>query len=405
MSPYFKYSCRAVLPFLLLFSYAISAYCQNIDEHRARIEKIEQEIELLDKQIYSTNQKQKNTLDELVFIKRKIENRKEILKELDTQLKKLDGEIEQKDRSIKKSERELDTLERHYEHLILNTYKNRDTRVWFLYILSSKNIGQGYRRWEYLKNYADAINEQGETIKSLRKEIIAQKNNLVKLKSQTIVSQREREKEYANLLAEQKEMEGYSKRLAANQNRYKKELESKRKEVDKLNREVERLLAQAIKQQEQKSTDKEDYPVFAASTAQLTADFASNKGKLPWPVDNGVVIEKFGQHYHPLFKGVKLPFNNGINISTSAGKSVKSVFHGVISRVVIIPGYNQCVLVEHGNYFTFYCKLADVSVKVGDRVNTGDIIGTLAISNNTSTLHFELWNKTVKQDPELWLAR
>ena len=390
---------------MLFLAIAASAHGQSVDEHRARIEKIEGEIRLLDNQIRSTSQKQKNTLDELVFIKRKIENREFILKEIDKELKRLESAITLKNSEIRRSERELDTLEKRYGHLVLNTYKNRDTRIWFLYILSSKSIGQGYRRWEYLKDYADAINRQGEEIKSMRKEIIAQKDTLVRLKNNTVATQREREREYETLLAEQKEMERYSKQLASNQNKYRRELASKRNEVEKLNREVERLLAQAIKQQEQKSTDKEDYPVFAASTAQLTADFASNKGKLPWPVDNGVIIEKFGQHYHPLFKGVKLPFNNGINISTSAGKSVKSVFHGVVSRVVIIPGYNQCVLVEHGNYFTFYCKLADVSVKVGDRINTGDIIGTLAVSNNTSTLHFELWNKTIKQDPELWLAR
>ena len=390
---------------MLFLAIAASAYGQSVDEHRARIEKIEGEIRLLDNQIRSTSQKQKNTLDELVFIKRKIENRESILKEIDKELKRLESAITLKNSEIRRNERELDTLEKRYGHLVLNTYKNRDTRIWFLYILSSKSIGQGYRRWEYLKDYADAINRQGEEIKSMRKEIIAQKDTLVRLKNNTVATQREREREYETLLAEQKEMERYSKQLASNQNKYRRELASKRNEVEKLNREVERLLAQAIKQQEQKSTDKEDYPVFAASTAQLTADFASNKGKLPWPVDNGVIIEKFGQHYHPLFKGVKLPFNNGINISTSAGKSVKSVFHGVVSRVVIIPGYNQCVLVEHGNYFTFYCKLADVSVKVGDRINTGDIIGTLAVSNNTSTLHFELWNKTIKQDPELWLAR
>ena len=390
---------------MLFLAIAASAYGQSVDEHRARIEKIEGEIRLLDNQIRSTSQKQKNTLDELVFIKRKIENREFILKEIDKELKRLESAITLKNSEIRRNERELDTLEKRYGHLVLNTYKNRDTRIWFLYILSSKSIGQGYRRWEYLKDYADAINRQGEEIKSMRKEIIAQKDTLVRLKNNTVATQREREREYETLLAEQKEMERYSKQLASNQNKYRRELASKRNEVEKLNREVERLLAQAIKQQEQKSTDKEDYPVFAASTAQLTADFASNKGKLPWPVDNGVIIEKFGQHYHPLFKGVKLPFNNGINISTSAGKSVKSVFHGVVSRVVIIPGYNQCVLVEHGNYFTFYCKLADVSVKVGDRINTGDIIGTLAVSNNTSTLHFELWNKTIKQDPELWLAR
>ena len=390
---------------MLFLAIAASAHGQSVDEHRARIEKIEGEIRLLDNQIRSTRQKQKNTLDELVFIKRKIENREFILKEIDKELKRLESAITLKNSEIRRNERELDTLEKRYGHLVLNTYKNRDTRIWFLYILSSKSIGQGYRRWEYLKDYADAINRQGEEIKSMRKEIIAQKDTLVRLKNNTVATQREREREYETLLAEQKEMERYSKQLASNQNKYRRELASKRNEVEKLNREVERLLAQAIKQQEQKSTDKEDYPVFAASTAQLTADFASNKGKLPWPVDNGVIIEKFGQHYHPLFKGVKLPFNNGINISTPAGNNVRSVFHGVVSRVVIIPGYNQCVLIEHGNYFTFYCKLADVSVKVGDKVGTGDIIGTLAVSNNTSTLHFELWNKTIKQDPELWLAR
>lgn len=390
---------------MLFLAIAASAYGQSVDEHRARIEKIEGEIRLLDNQIRSTSQKQKNTLDELVFIKRKIENRESILKEIDKELKRLESAITLKNSEIRRNERELDTLEKRYGHLVLNTYKNRDTRIWFLYILSSKSIGQGYRRWEYLKDYADAINRQGEEIKSMRKEIIAQKDTLVRLKNNTVATQREREREYETLLTEQKEMERYSKQLASNQNKYRRELASKRDEVEKLNREVERLLAQAIKQQEQKSTDKEDYPVFAASTAQLSADFAANKGKLPWPVTNGVVIEKFGQHYHPLFKGVKLPFNNGINISTPAGNNVRSVFHGIVSRVVIIPGYNQCVLIEHGNYFTFYCKLADVSVKVGDKVGTGDIIGTLAVSNNTSTLHFELWNKTVKQDPELWLAR
>lgn len=399
-----KYHLLPLL-FSLLSLSGQMGFCQSIEGHRAKIEKIEEEIELLNRQIHSTNQKQKNTLEELLFIKRKIEDREAVLRELDGRLMGLNGEIDLKDRSIRKREMELDTLEKHYKYLILNTYKNRDTRLWFLYILSGKNIAQGYRRWEYLKNYANTINRQARTIKKLREEIIAQKSDLVKLKKSTIASQREREREYQTLLADQREMESYSKKLTANKIGYMRELEAKRKEVEKLNKEVERLLAQAIKQQEKKSSDKNDYPLFVASTAKLSADFASNKGKLPWPVSSGVVIEKFGQHYHPLFKGVKLPFNNGVNISTIAGNSVKSVFHGVVSRVVLIPGYNQCVLIEHGNYFTFYCKLSEVSVKVGEIVSTGDIIGNLAVSNNTSTLHFELWNKTAKQDPELWLAK
>ena len=174
---------------VLFLAIAAAACGQSIDEHRARIEKIEGEIRLLDRQIRSTSQKQKNTLDELVFIKRKIENRESILKETDRELKRLESAINLKNSEIRRNERELDTLEKRYTHLVLNTYKNRDTRIWFLYILSSKSIGQGYRRWEYLKDYADAINSQGEEIKSIRKKIIAQKDTPIKLKNNTIATQ------------------------------------------------------------------------------------------------------------------------------------------------------------------------------------------------------------------------
>lgn len=135
---------------------------------------------------------------------------------------------------------------------------------------------------------------------------------------------------------------------------------------------------------------------------KLSSDFQSNKGKLPWPV-KGVVIEKFGQHNHPLFKGVKLPFNNGVNISTDLNSKVSAVFDGTVKQVIAIPGYNQCVLIQHGKYFTFYCKLSNVFVKVGDNVKTGQELGILSANQNTSTLHFELWNGTTKQNPELWL--
>ena len=119
----------------------------------------------------------------------------------------------------------------------------------------------------------------------------------------------------------------------------------------------------------------------------------------------GVVVEQFGVHPHPTLKNVNLPFNNGINISTRPGSSVRVVFDGVVKQVIAIPGYNQCVLVQHGQYFTFYCKLAKVGVKVGDKLSTGNAIGTLESGGSTAILHFELWNGTNKQNPELWLKK
>ena len=379
----------------------IKGYSQSVDSHKKRISQIEKDIAFLNNQISSTQKKHKNTMQELVFIQKKVSNRKEILKELDRELKEQNNEIAAKNKSIKRLEQRLDTLEHYYEHLIINTYKHRDSRLWFMYILASDNIEQGYRRWKYLKNYADAINKQGEEIIETKKELNTQKTELLNLRAETIKSQQAREKEYNNLLKEESKSKAYAKTLSKNQTKYRKQMEQKKKEAERLNREIEKMLAAAVKE---KNSPKET-PTAKADNIKLSSEFQNNKGKLPWPVSKGVVIEKFGQHYHPLFKGVKMPFNNGINISTSAGNQVECVFNGVVKQVIAIPGYNQCVLVQHGSYFTFYCKLAKVTVKAGDKVATGQTIGTLSSSENTSTLHFELWHNTTKQDPELWLRK
>lgn len=379
----------------------IKGYSQSVDSHKKRISQIEKDIAYLNNQISSTQKKHKNTMQELVFIQKKVSNRKEILKELDRELKEQNNKIAAKNNSIKRLEQRLDTLEHYYEHLIINTYKHRDSRLWFMYILASDNIEQGYRRWKYLKNYADAINKQGEEIIETKKELNNQKTELLNLRAQTLKSQQAREKEYNNLLKEESKSKAYAKTLSKNQTKYRKQMEQKKKEAERLNREIEKMLAAAVKE---KNSPKET-PAAKADNIKHSSEFQNNKGKLPWPVSNGVVIEKFGQHYHPLFKGVKMPFNNGINISTSAGSQVECVFNGVVKQVIAIPGYNQCVLVQHGNYFTFYCKLAKVTVKAGDKVSTGHILGTLSTSENTSTLHFELWHNTTKQNPELWLRK
>lgn len=389
--------CTTVMVAAILF--CNGAKGQSVNEHKSKISKIEKEIEYLNKQISSTQKKQKNTMEELVFIQNKVSNRKKILSELDRQLKAQNNEIAAKNNNISALEKRLDTLEHYYRHLILNSYKHRDSRLWFMYILSSDNIEQGYRRWKYLKNYSNAINSQGAKIKQTKAELIASKNDLLKLRSETLRAQQSREKEYNNLLKEEARSKSYAKTLAANQSKYRKQMEQKRKEAQRLNKEIERMLAEAVKKTSNSTaTSKEQ----KESNIKLSSNFQSNRGKLPWPV-KGAVIERFGQHNHPLFKGVKMPFNNGINISTSPGAKVQVVFDGTVTRVIAIPGYNQCVLVQHGNYYTFYCKLANVDVKVGDKVKTGETLGTLSISQNTSTLHFELWQNTTKQNPELWL--
>jgi murein hydrolase activator len=137
----------------------------------------------------------------------------------------------------------------------------------------------------------------------------------------------------------------------------------------------------------------------------LSDKFENNKGKLPWPVKSGAIVEQFGQHYHPVFKNIKLPFNNGVNIATDAKADVFCVFDGIVKQILVMPGYNQCVLVQHGNFFTFYTKLEKISVKSEQKISTGQVIGSLNETDGNSVIHFQLWKGTEKQDPEKWISR
>ena len=434
----------SVRTFILVFA-ALLAICmpadnlyaqtKEIENQKQKIQKLEEDITFLDKQIQSTQKQKQNTLDGLVLIQKKISNRKQILAELDSEIKKQTREISTTQNEIKTLEERLDTLEHYSRNMVYNAYKNRDTKVWFMYILASDNLEQGYRRWSYLKNYSRSMNAQAEKIRNLKKEHSGQLAKLQKRKSNNLTTQASRTKEYNKLTTEQKQGQAYAKSLDKKQNQYKKELAQKRTEANKLAKEVERLIAAEIARQQEiarkqaqlakkakedsmkaKANKQAAAPVkedkiammefeeYKANT-RLSGSFSLNKGKLPYPVSSGVIVEQFGEHPHPTLKNVKLPFNNGINISTRPGSTVKVVFDGVVKQVIAVPGYNQCVLVQHGHYFTFYCKLAKVRVKVGDKLSTGATIGTLETGYSTATLHFELWNGTTKQNPEHWLKK
>lgn len=399
------------------------AQTKEIESSKEKIKALEADISYLDKQIQTTRKQQKNTLDELVLVQTKIASRKKLLSELDVQIKGQTRDIARTRENIASLDRRLDTLEHYYRNMVYNAYKTRDTKVWFMYILASESMDQGYRRWSYLKNYSKTINSQAEKIRELKSERRLQLEQLEKMKAESLAQQNVRTKEYNKLTEEEKQGKAFAKSLDRKQNQYRQQLAKKKSEASRLAKEVERMIAAEIKRQQelarlaqkaekekeadpQKQTDigRKEFEEYSANT-KLSGSFSLNKGKLPYPVAQGVVVEKFGVHPHPTLKNVTLPFNNGINISTKPGSSVRVVFDGVVKQIVAIPGYNQCVLVQHGQYFTFYCKLAKVDVKVGTKLSTGDTIGMLESGGSTATLHFELWNGTSKQNPELWLKK
>ncbi len=363
---------------------------QNSSDKRAAISRLKEEIQFIDGELKAATTKHKESYDHLLLLQRKSASRKALVAESDKALRGLRDSIAIKERQIQLLQREIDTLEKYYSSLVYNTYKNRDNRVWFMYLLASENPGQGYRRYTYLKNLAETMNSEAREILDAKARLSGEKDALDGMVQDAADLKKEREQEYSTLLAEQKKTQAVVNTLAKDKKKYKAELDRKRKEMDRLNREVQKAVSKEVSKK-----DQIDYTV--------SGKFEQNKGKIPWPV-RGVVTEKFGVQKHPIYKNITLPANNGITITAKKGSEVKCVFEGIVKQIMIMPGYNQCVLVQHGEYFTFYCKLAKASVKAGQKVAAGATLGSLeAGDDDNSQLHFQIWKGNNKQNPEVWL--
>lgn len=373
---------------------------QDIKSHEQRKARLEKDIELIDMQLADNKARSRSALSRLDLVRTQISNRKALVAESGRMIRKYSDEIYLSQLEINRLNARIDTLTVHYGKLVRSAYKNRDAKVWYMYILASDNLGQAFRRYSYFKNLSGEMRRQAERIRESRSELEARKTGLQKMKAEAEQVKAAREKELASLQNEEKESQELVSQLRRNRSRYEKELASKRKEINALNKEIERLIAEAMKASGKGGGKGKD----AAIDYALDAEFSKNKGKLPWPAE-GVVVDHFGQHYHPVFTRVKLPFNNGVTIALDKGARVKAVFDGVVKQIVVMPGYNQCVLIQHGNWFSFYCKLQSTSVKAGDKVKTGQVIGVVDTINGDTQLHFQIWQKQTPQNPELWLRK
>ena len=372
---------------------------QNTKAQENRKAALEKEIAEIDRQLKATSSKTTSALSTLSLVRKKISNRKALVAESDQAIAALEAEIRVRKAEVAHIQGRLDTLSFYYGRLVRNAYKNRDSRIWYMYILSSRDLGQAWRRYSYLRDLSASMNVQARKIKETRAELEEEMAQLEQKQAEAREARTLRQQEVNKLQKEESESQALVNKLNKDKKRYQNELAAKRRQVEALNREIERIIRAAM---ESKGTRKGGKKPSAPIDYKLGNEFSSNKGKLPWPAE-GPVIDHYGQHYHPVFKNVKLPFNNGMTIGLSKGTAVKAVFNGTVKQIVVMPGYNQCVLVQHGNYFSFYCKLGSVSVKPGEKVKTGQVLGTVDTIAGETALHFQIWEGRSPQNPELWL--
>ena len=378
------------LAFLLTMSPSATADKKS-SKSKASLQK---EIDLLNSQLKANAKDRSKAQENLNLIQRKITKRKALIEEGEREINTLGDSIARCEKRLAVLQDRYDTLDLYYGRLVKNAYKNRDSRLWYMYILASEDISQGFRRFGYLRSFSREMSSQAEKIVRTQAEIEARKNELASLKDQASALRDRRLEDVSKLKSEQDDANKLMDQLKNDRARYLKELDKKKKEMAELKRKTDAIIKKKAAESKRKASTEVD--------SKLSSSFASNKGKLPWPVD-GSVTGSFGEHPHPVYKNVMLPFNNGVNVTVAKNSAVKAVFDGTVVSIHVMPGYNQCVLIQHGSFYTLYCRMKTVTVKEGAAVKTGHVLGVVDTIDGEDMLHFELWKNQSPQDPEDWL--
>lgn len=368
-------------------------------EYSRAIARHNRDLELLNDQIRKNEKEKGSVATKLELIKAAVNSRRALVAESDREITRYGDSIRIKNSRIKTLQTRLDTLTSYYARLVRNAYKNRDPRVWYLYILASDDIAQAFRRIGFLKSLSSQMATQARKIRTAKDELEVQKKAVLQLRSQAEAVRTQRRAELKKLKDDETKAEQLLAQINKNGKKYKKEADAKKAELERLEKELKRLRETIAKKGSSSTTTSNKTEADQA----LASQFKKNQGKLPWPID-GPVTGKFGSYSHPLHKNVYSLKNQGINIAAKNGEEVKAIFGGTVLQVFEIRGYGYSVAVNHGSYTSLYCRIKDIPVKAGDKVETGQALGKVVTIGGETYLHFELWNLDGSPvNPEVWL--
>lgn len=395
---------------------------------------LQSEIDLTNKLLAETRRNKTLSLSQLVTLNKKIEMRQELIATINEEIAVLNKEIILKQNEITMLDSQVAKLKREYAHMIVFAYRNRNAFNNMMFLFAASDFNQAYMRMKYLQLISTGRRLQALKIAAVQQEVNEQLTILEQDKAQKKGLLGNEQEEQGNLAVEKDEKDAAFRGLQTKEANLKADLAKKNAQkvatdlaIQKiLDDEMARATAAAkpptpkvdpkvdpknppvVKPKDKPTTNPTPTPITLTPEAKtLGADFATNQGKLPWPVEKGTITGRFGKHEHPVLKGVMMQ-NNGVDISTSSGSMARAVFAGEVTGLTNIPGAGWLVIVRHGEYLTVYANLEEVSVKQGDNVKLKQSIGKVSTdqSEGTTTLHFEVWKSGgVKMDPEAWLTK
>lgn len=404
--------------FFLIIVFFISCFSvsaqtrKQLEEQRKKLNK---EIKQVNNLLFKEKKKEKNALEDLKDINKKIEVRSQLISTINSEATILSKEIVANETKIKKLDKKLADLKKDYADMIEKSYKSKSQQSRTMFLLSSQNFYQAYKRLEYMKQYTKFRKKQGEEI-LVQTEIVKKLNDSLlyqkRVKDTLILSEKHQKEQIED---DKKNQEKLISTIKKKEGRYKRQLQKKIKEEKKVTQRIDKLIREEIaranriakaKLKNKPKTTKKNEFLLSPEAKVLAAKFEQNKGKLPWPVKEGLIVRRFGKQPHPTFPGITIN-GTGLHIVTKKGNSAEAIFNGKVLNVLVSSEGRKNVLIQHGNYISSYNNLETTNVKKGDTIITGQKIGRIftdKVSKKTK-LVFVLFKNTTRLNPSSWIKR
>jgi septal ring factor EnvC (AmiA/AmiB activator) len=415
MSQHFK------LLFLFVLIASFSAFGQSKEELQQKKEQLQKEINNTNKLLELAKKDKVQSVNTLRTLQRKIENRTKIIQTIEVELSFFSSRIEQlrsqidtTKSNIEKKESELANLKEEYSNMLTYAYYNRNKYNRLAFVFSAQSFYQAFKRLSYLQEYSLYRRKQAEQIIEAEKQLQEELGLFKTQKALIALEKNQKSKNLSQSLSEQEMLsieKAQQNNLVSSLKRKEKQLRSdlkqKQSKAKALNTQIRKIIEEEIRLARVKSSKSGNINFEMTPDQQLLADnFTQNKGKLPWPVERGVIVESFGIQKHPVLRGIET-FNNGIKLSTETASFARAVFQGKVSRIISIPGAGKAIIINHGDYFTVYSNLSDVLVKAGEKVELKQNLG-IVITNkktNESITELQIWKGDEKLNPSDWLFK
>ena len=390
---------------LFFFLIALSGRSQTTQSLEKKIEAIQKDIKLAEKLLKETAKDKEVTINQVALMQTQINQRENLIMTYQNQVNLINKEIQKNKKEITSLNKDMALYQKEYSNLLVINYRNKGKTNNLLFIFSADDFNQAMRRMRYIQELNGLLKDKIEEIESTQSKINIQleKNEKHKKEIEKILS--EEKKERATLVKERDKLNKDIASLKKKESQIKKDIKKKENETKELKKQIDKIIAEEIRKAKEReaaakknNTSSVDY--------NLSSSFEQNKGKLPYPVAQGIITGRYGLNQHPTQRDVKIK-NDGVDISTSKGSKAKAVFNGVVCGSTS-QGNNNVILIRHGLYFTLYSNLEKVYVKMGDNVTTGQDIGLIHtnVSDGKTILHFEIWHENKKSlNPSLWIRK